>query len=140
MSKRPPQINVRVPEELKQKLHEAAANNERSVNSEIVHRIEMSFVENLNPGQIISADQAKARALQAQKDVYENLKKQAFDEIARETKLGKLDARIDLNHLEIDTDEDPLIKAAVKPLIEMLTEQGYCVVDWTVEDIYITFN
>lgn len=43
MLKRPPQINVRVSEELKEALHDAANVNSRSVNSEIVSRLEKSF-------------------------------------------------------------------------------------------------
>lgn len=44
MSKRPPQINIRVPEDLKDKLHNAANESGRSVNSEIVARLEKSLV------------------------------------------------------------------------------------------------
>ncbi|EAA5227683.1 Arc family DNA-binding protein [Salmonella enterica] len=40
MSKREPQINLRLPQELKDKVHEIAAENHRSVNSELVRMIE----------------------------------------------------------------------------------------------------
>lgn len=43
MSKRPPQINIRVPDKLKEILHDLAESNGRSVNSEIVSRLEKSL-------------------------------------------------------------------------------------------------
>ncbi|SMG61747.1 Arc family DNA-binding protein [Cedecea sp. NFIX57] len=45
MSKREPQINLRLPQELKDKVHEIAAENHRSVNSELVRMIEACVAE-----------------------------------------------------------------------------------------------
>jgi hypothetical protein len=45
MARIDPQVNIRVPQELKDKIEEAAKENGRSINSETVLRLEQSFVE-----------------------------------------------------------------------------------------------
>ena len=43
MSRQDPQINFRLPQELKDQLHELAAKNKRSVNAEMVAAIELAI-------------------------------------------------------------------------------------------------
>lgn len=43
MTKRDPQINVRLPQELKDKLHQLAERNKRSVNTEVIAAIELAL-------------------------------------------------------------------------------------------------
>lgn len=43
MTKRDPQINVRLPQELKEKLHQLAEKNKRSVNTEVIAAIELAI-------------------------------------------------------------------------------------------------
>jgi predicted HicB family RNase H-like nuclease len=43
MARRDPQFNVRIPAELKQAIEDAAKENNRSINSEIVYRLQQSF-------------------------------------------------------------------------------------------------
>ena len=52
MSRTDPQINIRLPDELKAKLREEARKNTRTMNAEIVNRLEMSFASTarLNAG------------------------------------------------------------------------------------------
>lgn len=45
MSKREPQINLRLPQELKDKVHDIATENHRSVNSELVRMVESCVAE-----------------------------------------------------------------------------------------------
>ncbi|WP_374424774.1 Arc family DNA-binding protein [Chromobacterium sp.] len=44
MARTDPQVNIRMPEVLKGNLQESAFENGRSLNAEIVHRLEMSFL------------------------------------------------------------------------------------------------
>lgn len=44
MARNDPQVNFRIPAELKAKLVETSAANGRTLNAEIVHRLEESFV------------------------------------------------------------------------------------------------
>ncbi|STS58491.1 regulatory protein Mnt [Klebsiella pneumoniae] len=43
MTKRDPQINVRLPQELKEKLHQLAEKNKRSANAEVIAAIELAI-------------------------------------------------------------------------------------------------
>lgn len=46
MSRTDPQINIRVPIELKKEIEHAAINNSRSINAEVVLRLKESFKKN----------------------------------------------------------------------------------------------
>lgn len=46
MSRADPQINIRVPIELKKEIEHAAINNSRSINAEVVLRLQESFKAN----------------------------------------------------------------------------------------------
>ena len=56
MSRTDPQLKVRLSEELKAAVTEAAKNNHRSVNAEIVARLEESFNDYLVAGHRLSAE------------------------------------------------------------------------------------
>lgn len=49
MSRTDPQVNFRMPAELKQKLETAAAENRRSITAELVARLEESFARETDP-------------------------------------------------------------------------------------------
>ncbi|MGR6502804.1 Arc family DNA-binding protein [Shewanella sp. Koi 1] len=61
MTTRNPQINIRVPEHVKAGLHHAAELSGRSVNSEIVFRLEQSFGK-MPIDKLVPASEAKSRA------------------------------------------------------------------------------
>lgn len=52
MARRDPQFNVRIPAELKQAIEEAAKENNRSINSEIVYRLQQSFASKDNESNV----------------------------------------------------------------------------------------
>jgi len=58
MTVRNPQINIRVPPELKNRLHELAEENESSVNSEIVSRLERSILAETPITEPVTAEEA----------------------------------------------------------------------------------
>lgn len=49
MSREDPQLKIRLPLELKEKITQSAADYGRSINSEVVARLEKSFDPELNP-------------------------------------------------------------------------------------------
>lgn len=61
MSSRNPQINIRVPEHVKSGLHKAAELSGRSVNAEIVFRLERSF-GSMPIDKLVPANEARERA------------------------------------------------------------------------------
>jgi hypothetical protein len=57
MAREDPQINIRLPNNLKDRIQEAATMSNRSMNSEIVERLERSFSgEKLRPQMVISLE------------------------------------------------------------------------------------
>ncbi|MFX5887043.1 Arc family DNA-binding protein [Acinetobacter baumannii] len=52
MSRADPQINIRVPIELKKEIEHAAIENSRSLNAEVVHRLQ----DSLNKGKVNKSD------------------------------------------------------------------------------------
>ena len=49
MARNDPQMNLRVPMELKEKIENAALNNGRTITAEAVYRLEKSFEPDANP-------------------------------------------------------------------------------------------
>lgn len=140
MTARPPQINVRVPTELKEQIHKAAELNGRSVNSEIVNRLEQSLILHSEPERLITAQQAKLMALQAQQHLFENLKIRSFTAINDAIKLGKLNTVIDISYLEIEDETDQAVYALVQPLRQLLIELGYVVSELNSDSIFVEFK
>ncbi|MDH0032087.1 MULTISPECIES: Arc family DNA-binding protein [unclassified Acinetobacter] len=59
MSREDPQLKVRLPQELKDKITESASNLGRSINADVVARLEESFsrasLKDTSPGELMSA-------------------------------------------------------------------------------------
>lgn len=72
MSTRPPQINIRISEKTKLALHQKAEENDRSVNAEIVARLQKSLED-------------EDREIEAVKNANEELQK-IFNELTKLTK------------------------------------------------------
>ncbi|QUX96604.1 hypothetical protein C0J08_14885 [Marinomonas sp. CT5] len=70
MTKRNPQINVRLPEELKQMVHDRAEKNGRSVNSEIVEIIERAVFLGDSGAGLISAEHARKMSNAVRREAY----------------------------------------------------------------------
>ncbi len=72
MARNDPQMNLRVPMELKEKIEKAALDNGRTITAEAVHRLEKSFGEELN---IATID--KTFTFQEMKEILERIEQQA---------------------------------------------------------------
>ncbi|MFG0587650.1 Arc family DNA-binding protein [Acinetobacter sp. YQ_14] len=59
MARNDPQMNLRVPMELKEKIEKAALDNGRTITAEAVHRLEESFLNNSS----VSSNQADVRII-----------------------------------------------------------------------------
>lgn len=66
------QFNLRVSEELKQKIEEASKLSGRSINSEAVNRLERSFDESTNVIGIFNQDELKELAIEIAKLLSDN--------------------------------------------------------------------
>lgn len=59
MSREDPQLRIRLPVEVKEKIEISAKANKRSMNAEIVQRLDTSFLKDIHEDDVISAYEAK---------------------------------------------------------------------------------
>ena len=60
MSREDPQLRIRLPIEVKEKIEISAKANKRSMNAEIVQRLDTSFLKDIHEDDVISAYEAKS--------------------------------------------------------------------------------
>jgi plasmid stability protein len=137
MARRDPQINIRLSEELKQKVHEKAEANGRSVNAELVDRIEVSLLAETSPTNVLTAEDAKKIAEQALKDGYARLLSRCIKYINSRAMEGYSDAYISSGYEDI-YEGDKIYKTVIAPVKIKLEELGYKV-SFSGEDYHITF-
>lgn len=116
MSRKDPQVNIRLPEDLKAELHEIAEFNSRSVNAEIVLRLQVSLLKEKSDIGIISADVAKELAQQSRLDGNNALLALCMDEVAKAAKHGK-------NEVVVKLENDD--ETNIEPTIAKLESLGY---------------
>ena len=58
MARNDPQMNLRVPMELKEKIEKAALDNGRTITAEAVYRLENSFTDEIPPTQYVDLSKA----------------------------------------------------------------------------------
>lgn len=142
MSQRPPQINVRMPEDLKQNLHLAANEHNISVNSEIVSRLSTSFLkEQPTKSKLPNASEAKEKALASKHSLQSSLLNQITNEVHRRSALGLFTAYISLDEFELCDGEEPVVEAVIKPIISSLVDSGYTLpYDWDASGFMIAWE
>ncbi|MGL6025677.1 MAG: Arc family DNA-binding protein [Vibrio sp.] len=133
------QFKLRIDEDLHAKVKAAAEENKCSVNSELLRRISESFSESA----AISLPPAPKALEQSQAEtskIYNYFRSRVVDEISRRIKLGKVDAYISFEELEIDVEEDPLLDTVIEPIIKELTDNGYSTDDWDLGGVLIMWS
>lgn len=125
MSREDPQLRIRLPIELKEKIEIAAKENTRSMNAEIVQRLEMSFLNEVNTDELISAEKAVQIAKKAREELSLVILKRTFNEINKKARMGHTDFCVLFDDLELDALDDVDFFAILKPTFEQLTLLGY---------------
>ena len=141
MSREDPKINLRVPLLLKEKLHEAATLNGRSVNAESVYRLETSFLNETKAGDLLTPEEARALAKAARKNLYTVLMNACITKINTAAKNGSLATNADVSSLVGDDyfdDESAINKDVTEPVVKALTKLGY-IVEVDGSGLYIKF-
>jgi len=134
MTKRPDQQDIqktalRVPRELHTKIHEAADSNGRSMNAEIVHRLESSFGGAVMPEGLPSAEQAKVMTLSAREKIQDSIKAYAHNQIRLAIAHGQDSALIDFSYFATESrmqgNIDHFTQQYIKPVIDEIEAAGY---------------
>lgn len=126
MSREDPQFKLRMPQELRLQAEQAAKAAGRSINAELVARIESSFLNSSTQETLISAKRAKELALMARTAIPNEIRKRAIMAIQRAVSLGHTEAYANLTDLSLEvgiSDED--LDNLISPIIKELEKAGY---------------
>ncbi|HCL4119088.1 Arc family DNA-binding protein [Pseudomonas aeruginosa] len=126
MSREDPQFKLRMPQDLRQQAEQAAKAAGRSLNAELVTRIESSFLSSSTPEVLIPAKRAKELALMARTAIPNEIRKRAISAIQRAVSLGHTEAYANLSDLSLEvgiSDED--LESLIKPILNELKKAGY---------------
>jgi len=127
MSREDPQFRIRLPVELKGKVEESAKINNRSLNAEIVHRLNASFLSEISSDELISAQDALEIISKAKDELSGVIFKRTFAEINRKVRMGHTSFSIDLTDLELDGLNENDFESVFSLTLERLKELGYVV-------------
>ncbi|HDR2925577.1 Arc family DNA-binding protein [Pseudomonas aeruginosa] len=126
MSREDPQFKLRMPHELRHQAEQAAKAAGRSLNAELVTRIQSSFLDSSTQDALIPAKRAKELALMARTAIPSEIRKRAIRAIQRAVSLGHTEAYANLTDLSLEvgiSDED--LESLIRPVIEELSRAGY---------------
>ncbi|MEQ1967672.1 Arc family DNA-binding protein [Xenorhabdus nematophila] len=127
MSREDPQLRIRLPIELKEKIEETAKANSRSMNAEIVQRLDISFLNEPPTGELISAKDAVQIANKAKDELPSIILKRTFDEINKKIRMGHKSFCIMLDDLELEGLEDEEFNEVFQQTFNRLNDLGYTV-------------
>lgn len=125
MSREDPQLRIRLPIELKEKVEESAKSNGRSMNAEIIQRLEVSFLGEIQEDEVISAKDALNIAILAKDELSNTIYRRTFAEINKKIRMGHKTFCIDLNDLELDVLSEEDFYAVLDPTLNKLKSLGY---------------
>lgn len=126
MSREDPQFKLRMPAELRAHAEQAAKAAGRSLNSELVTRLEASFLAESVPGSLLPAKRAKELALMARARIPDEIRKRVIDAISRAVKLGHSEAIASFGDLHLDAGiPDAELDEFLVDVIDELQKAGY---------------
>lgn len=125
MSREDPQLRIRLPIELKAKIEDEAKANGRSMNAEIVHRLDASLLRDLPADATISAKDAILIAQQAKEELSQIIFRRTFEEINKKIRIGHTSIYIELSDLELEGLYDNDFDSVFQLTFEHLKKLGY---------------
>lgn len=139
MSREDPQLRIRLPIDLKEKVEDSAKANGRSMNAEIVQRLDVSFLGEIPSDELISAKDAIHIANKAKVELSNIVLKRTFSLINKKIRMGHTTFYVDVSDLELsELSEDDFV-SVFKPTFSRLKELGYVVheEEWDAEGFMI---
>lgn len=133
MSREDPQLRIRLPLELKEKIEETAKTNNRSMNAEIVHRLDSSFLNEIQEDDVISAHDALQIANNAKEEISSIVFKRTFAEINKKSRMGHKEFCIDLDDLELEYLTADDFHASLDKTFKRLKELGYVIPEKSID-------
>lgn len=127
MSREDPQLRIRLPVDLKEKIESTAKDNGRSMNAEIVQRLDQSFEKGVPLDKLVSAKEAMIIIQKAKEELSRVILKRAFAEINKKLKLGHSQFNVELDDLDLEGLDDDGFASVFQPTFTRLEELGYTV-------------
>lgn len=125
MSREDPQLRIRLPYELKEKIEGSAKANNRSMNAEIVQRLESSLLNEIQDDEVISAQDAIQIVNKAKDELSGIIFKRTFEEINRKIRIGHSTFHIELNDLDLEGLSDDDFLSVFEKTFTRLKDLGY---------------
>jgi acetylglutamate kinase len=129
-----------MPLELRAQAEQAAKNAGRSMNAELIARIEKSFLGNGPQEELIPAKRAKELALMAREGIPGEIRRRVIEAIERAIRLGHSQTSAGLGDLQLDSGiPDSELNELQSNIVSELENAGYKV-DWDdITSIWIEF-
>jgi hypothetical protein len=102
MSREDPQFKLRMPAELRAQAEQAAKNSGRSLNAELVARIQSSLITESSAGTLIPAARARELALMARAGIPDEIRKRVIEAVGLAIRLGHSSAVVSLDDFQMD--------------------------------------
>lgn len=129
-----------MPLSLREQAELAARASGRSLNAELVARLEASFLGGDASGSLIPATRAKELALMARSELPMELRRRAIEAIARAVRLGHREAVVDLTDLHLDFGiSDAELDNLFNAVLDELKKAGYNVKWDDITSLWIDF-
>lgn len=127
MSREDPQLRIRLPIELKEKIEVSAKENNRSMNAEIVQRLERTYLNELADDEVLSAQDVIKIVASAKDELSDIIFKRTFAEINKKARMGHKGFHIPLGDLELEELSEDDFYYVLKRTFDRLTELGFSV-------------
>ncbi|XUA17421.1 Arc family DNA-binding protein [Citrobacter sp. OP27] len=133
MSRDDPQLRIRLPIELKEKIDDAAKSNNRSMNAEIVQRLDTSFLNEMQEDEVVSANEVLRIANNAKEELSNIIFKRTFAEINKKARMGHKEFCIILSDLELEHLTSDDFNTSLSKTLTRLGELGYVVPEKSID-------
>lgn len=127
MSREDPQLRIRLPIELKEKIEVSAKENNRSMNAEIVQRLERTYLAELSDDEVLSAQDVIKIVASAKDELSNIIFKRTFAEINKKARMGHKGFHIPLGDLELEELSEDDFYYVLKRTFDRLDELGFFV-------------
>lgn len=140
MSREDPQFKLRMPTQLRDQAEQSAKASGRSLNAELVARLESSFLGENASSSLIPAARAKELALMSRSGIPNEVRKRAIESIARAVRLGHSEAVVSLDDLHLEFGiSDAELDRLFEGVFSELKQAGYRVKWDDITSIFIEF-
>lgn len=140
MSREDPQFKLRMPPPLRAQAEQAARLSGRSLNAELVARLESTFLGESASAHLIPAARAKELALMARNAIPDEVRRRAIESIARAIKLGHSEAAVALSDLHLDSGiSDEELEKLFRDVFEEFQQAGYRIKWDDITSLWIEF-